>query len=87
MRCHMLLVLGMGFVLLSHGILAQPKRIAFNNQQLFMSGANLAWVSYGTDIGSGTLDTASFKDILQSIHDHGGNAVHVVAAYGGDRHS
>jgi hypothetical protein len=64
-----------GLFLLSYTILAQPKRIAYNNQQLFLSGANLAWVNFGADLGPGNVDVAQFATIFQQVHDHGGNAV------------
>jgi Bacterial Ig domain/Carbohydrate binding module (family 35)/Cellulase (glycosyl hydrolase family 5) len=54
---------------------AQQNRIAYNNQQLFLSGANLAWLSFANDIGPGFTDFNSFADILLQMHDHGGNAL------------
>jgi hypothetical protein len=54
---------------------AQQSRIAYNQQNLFLSGANLAWVSFARDIGPGPTDFASISDILLSMHDHGGNAL------------
>ncbi len=55
--------------------LSQPSRIRYNNQDLFLSGANLAWVSYGSDVGSGTIDTSTFANVMLSMHDHGGNVL------------
>ncbi len=52
-----------------------PDRVPYNNQQLFLNGANLAWMSFSNDIGPGLTDTATFGEILLQIHDHGGNAV------------
>jgi hypothetical protein len=54
---------------------AQPKRIGYNHQQLFLSGANLAWINFANDIGPGPTDTATFGGILLQMHDHGGNAL------------
>jgi hypothetical protein len=54
---------------------AQQNRIAYNNQNLFLSGANLAWVSFARDIGPGPTDFARISDVLLSMHDHGGNAL------------
>ncbi len=54
---------------------AQPGRVSYNNQQLFLSGANLAWMSYANDIGPGLTDTATFGNTLLQMHDHGGNVV------------
>ena len=52
-----------------------PDRVPYNSQQLFLNGANLAWMNFSNDIGPGLTDTATFGDILLQIHDHGGNAV------------
>src|SRR5262245_3356091 len=55
--------------------LAQDNRIRYNNQDLFLSGANLAWLSFAGDLGPGPTDFDSFADILLQMHDHGGNAL------------
>jgi Carbohydrate binding module (family 35)/Bacterial Ig domain/Secretion system C-terminal sorting domain/Cellulase (glycosyl hydrolase family 5) len=55
--------------------LSQTNRIKYNNQELFLSGANLAWVSFALDIGSGNPDTVAFADMFLAVHNHGGNAV------------
>ena len=54
---------------------AQPKRIAYNKQQLFLSGANLAWMNFANDLGPSPFDTLTFGSTLLQWHDHGGNAV------------
>ena len=54
---------------------AQKSRITYNNQELFLSGANLAWMSFANDIGRGIMNFNSFADILLQMHDHGGNAL------------
>jgi hypothetical protein len=69
------LVLSTVLFLTSQAIFAQPKRIVYNNQQLFLSGANLAWVSFASDLGPGSTDFNQFADMMQQVHDHGGNAV------------
>ena len=43
---------------------SQLSRVKYNNQQLFLSGANLAWVNFAGDIGPGTTDFARFADIM-----------------------
>jgi hypothetical protein len=63
-----------GLFLISQIAIAQPKRITYNNQQLFLSGANLAWVNFGADLGPGTVNFTQFANVFQQIHDHGGNA-------------
>jgi hypothetical protein len=50
-------------------------RIHYNNQQLFLSGANLAWAHFAGDLGPGSTDTLRFGDVMLSMHDHGGNAM------------
>ena len=49
--------------------------VRYNNQQLFLSGANLAWLSFANDVGPGTRDFAAFGDVLVQMHNHGGNAL------------
>ncbi len=62
---------------LSHSniVYSQSSRIEYNNQDLFLSGANLAWKSFARDIGPGNTDFDHFADVLLQIHDHGGNAL------------
>jgi hypothetical protein len=54
---------------------AQTGHVLYNNQQLFLSGANLAWLSFARDIGPGTTDFATFADVTLQMHNHGGNAL------------
>jgi hypothetical protein len=54
---------------------AQSNRIHYNNQNLFLSGANFAWFHYAGDIGAGSIDTTAFGDTLLLFHENGGNAV------------
>ena len=54
---------------------AQPRRIEYNDQQLFLSGANLAWMSFANDIGPAPFDTVTFGNTLLQMHDSGGNAL------------
>ncbi|MGA3245223.1 MAG: CBM35 domain-containing protein [Bacteroidota bacterium] len=62
-------------VLLSSQALFSQSSVKYNNQQLFLSGANLAWLSFANDIGPGTRDFTAFGDILLQMHNHGGNAL------------
>lgn len=61
--------------LLSGFISAQSNRIPYNNQQLFLSGANLAWINFANDIGPGETDFNTFATVMLDMHDHGGNAL------------
>ncbi len=58
-----------------HTAPSQTNRIFYNHQQLFLSGANLAWVNFASDIGSGHADLPAFADIQLQIHENGGNAM------------
>jgi hypothetical protein len=62
-------------VLLSSQTLWSQSSVKYNNQQLFLNGANLAWLSFANDIGPGTRDFTAFGDILLQMHNHGGNAL------------
>lgn len=72
----LLVCLGIGLIFLTgQTAFAQGSRIRYNNQDLFLSGANLAWLNFAGDIGRGDTDLNSFADILLQMHDHGGNAL------------
>jgi hypothetical protein len=62
-------------LLLSNTIYSQSSRIQYNKQQLFLSGANLAWVNFANDIGPGETDFNAFATVMLDMHDHGGNAL------------
>jgi hypothetical protein len=65
-----------GFALgITQIVSSQENRIRYNNQDLFLSGANLAWIDFAGDIGPGATDFDSFADVLLQMHDHGGNAL------------
>jgi len=63
------------FILTGISILAQPNRILYNNQEIFLSGANLAWANFAKDIGPGETDFGRYADVMLRQHDHGGNAL------------
>lgn len=50
-------------------------RINFNNQELFLNGANFAWVNFARDIGPGFTNFDRFEKIFQDVHANGGNAM------------
>lgn len=64
-------------ILINQFVFSQPNRINYNNQQLFLSGANLAWVNFGNDIGPGSTDFNRFADVMLQQHDNGGNALRI----------
>ena len=55
--------------------LSQTNRISYNNQELFLSGANLAWMDFARDIGPGETRYDEFADVMLQMHDEGGNAL------------
>ncbi|MBN2010811.1 T9SS type A sorting domain-containing protein [candidate division KSB1 bacterium] len=54
---------------------AMINRIPYNGQEIFLSGANVAWVNFARDIGPGTTDLNSFAQWFLDVHDHGGNCM------------
>lgn len=55
---------------------AQPiDRVQFNNQSLFLSGGNVAWVKFARDIGPGTTDLEQFDDMFSQLSSAGGNTM------------
>lgn len=50
-------------------------RVPFNDQQLFLSGGNVAWVNFARDIGPGSTDLAKFETIFSDLNAAGGNAM------------
>jgi hypothetical protein len=59
----------------SQASFSQQNRIPYNNQELFLSGANLAWIDFAGDIGPGITAFDAFADIMLRMHDHGGNSL------------
>lgn len=60
--------------------IAQDKkdRISFNNQELFLSGANIAWDKFANDIGPDSeTNIEKFKAIFADVHNHGGNSMRI----------
>lgn len=55
---------------------AQPTdRIGFNDQALFLSGGNVAWINFARDIGPGPTQLDTFDEIFEDVHARGGNAM------------
>ena len=50
-------------------------RINFNGQQLFLNGANFAWVNFANDIGPGNTNLAQFESTFQQVSANGGNSM------------
>ena len=52
-------------------------RIRYNEQDLFLSGANAAWVIYADDFGTGPLAADAFAEMFLDVHESGGNCVRI----------
>ena len=50
-------------------------KIHYNDQDLFLSGTNLAWISFANDVGKGNYNIEEFSDVLLQIHENGGNSL------------
>jgi hypothetical protein len=46
-----------------------------NGQKRFISGMNIAWINFGSDVGDKGVDINSFTDKIKQIRKAGGNAV------------
>jgi hypothetical protein len=56
---------------------AASNRIFYNNQDLFLNGANLAWQSFANDIGpdTSTPDMTHFDSVFSQFEANGGNCM------------
>jgi hypothetical protein len=63
------------FALLSFSNALPQARIDFNYQQLFLNGANFAWISFARDIGPGITNFTRFEQIFRDVHANGGNTM------------
>jgi len=66
---------------------AASNRVFYNNQDLFLSGANLAWQYFANDIGPATYspNMTSFDSVFSQFEANGGNCMrlwlHTTGAY------
>ncbi|MBN2011196.1 hypothetical protein JW960_17765 [candidate division KSB1 bacterium] len=72
-KCYTVFVI-LGILFNSQASFAQSS-IRFNNQDLFLNGANFAWVNFANDIGPGVTNFVRFEQIFQQVHENGGNAM------------
>lgn len=57
-------------------IAAQPlDRVAFNGQDLFLNGGNIAWVRFARDVGPGFTNLRQFEEIFSEVQANGGNTL------------
>ena len=57
------------------GAQSAPDRVPFNDQELFLSGGNVAWVNFARDIGPGQTNLDAFAEAFASVRDNGGNTM------------
>lgn len=50
-------------------------RVPFNDNELFLSGGNVAWVIFARDIGPGPTNLPTFHGMFEELHANGGNAM------------
>ena len=71
-----LAVILLGVLFGGQSLWAQPtNKINFNNQSLFLNGANFAWRNFAADVGPGTTDLAYFSSVFSQVHGSGGNCM------------
>lgn len=75
MRKLLLILLALGSCVLSQ---AQGNRIKYNNQEIFLNGTNIAWVSFGNDLGVNKKSKIEdFSKIFAQVHENGGNSIRI----------
>ena len=50
-------------------------KIAYNDQELWLNGGNVAWVNFARDVGPGTTRLSDFEAMYIQVNEHGGNAM------------
>ncbi len=60
-------------------------RIPYAGKEIFMSGMNVAWVNFASDLGPGQIDTLKFRTIFDTVHLSGGNAMRLWLNTNGSR--
>ena len=54
---------------------SKPDRIRWNNQPLFLNGANVSYINFGRDIGPGKTYFDQFENMFRQVHAAGGNCM------------
>jgi hypothetical protein len=53
-------------------------RIRYNNQDIFLNGANIAWISFANDMGpKSETNLEGFRKIFAKVHANGGNSMRI----------
>lgn len=63
------------FICIIAPLLSGQSRIKYNGRQIFLSGANVAWVNFAGDIGRGNTNIAAFRQMFSDLHQNGGNCM------------
>ncbi len=50
-------------------------RVRYDGKDVFLSGINVAWVSYSADLGPNPANLSAFRTIFQQVRNSGGNAL------------
>jgi len=72
------LAIAVVLILVSLSGMAQDEinRIKYNNQNIFLNGANIAWINFSKDIGPKSVtDIEGFRKIFAEVHASGGNSM------------
>ena len=62
-------------LLCASGQQAPDNRIEVDGKEVFLSGANIAWINYGRDVGPNSVPLSSFDDVFQATESNGGNVL------------
>jgi len=65
------------FLTLNYTIAQPSDRITIGDQELFMSGGNIAWINFARDIGPGNTRLDVFEEIFREVNEHGGNMMRI----------
>lgn len=65
------------FWILSLITIDAQSRISFNNQNLFMSGSNVGWISFANDFGPSSMRISDFKNYFKQFSEAGGNSIRI----------
>lgn len=69
-----LLPLCLLLVLALPSVAQRDDRLRIGQQDVYMSGANVAWINFGRDIGPGTTRFDQFEEMFREMRDAGGNS-------------
>nr|ADU33333.1 glycoside hydrolase family protein 5 [Gastrophysa viridula] len=79
MKVAVVFVLALGLHSIDAFLKVQNNALYYNNDKVFLSGANIAWYNYGWDFGSGAYSNVktNYQQALDEISQAGGNSIRV----------